>query len=1055
MSGLLQRYSSYSSPSASHHIRPSPSTGSESPPSDPFPPFPNALKPSDVLINRSHQLKRFAKHLALYFQALSQSHHAHALSLQKLSQTIPLPIQEASIFLPCFPPSPSPPLPTSDPDSSKDDSTLSSLPPVLGGTGQEGWAQILQEIKSTNERVLKTHLDLSKSIIKQVVGPLTTLREMMKGHINAMEKDINRLCDLVQKERDLTAPLLSKLESVLSSSSVSTLRPQFSDDPLLIRAQLELQLSNQLQKENDLLNSVKNWTLKTFQKEKEIFSGLSKIYRDFESMNSDMLLGNQQLSMFLSATVDSVPPESEWNYFLKLNHTIPTDLPFKTLKDLEWKGKGDEKCKILLQGNNLERQTSFLKSWKPCYFILTATGHLLLYQPPPPPTPTPTPPVTTPSSSSSNLTVPPPVHHSISNSTTTSTTQTQTESISTTDSTSLSTISPTAFQLLTNSTPIVSLYLPNCSLGPMPTPEFHPVSPPPTTSSTETVTTTTPQKKKKSGGGGGGLDAAFTLIENEGKGTKHILRAKPISPKDLAEASIENENDDGEEQGEGQGEETTVKTSSSSAAADEWETMGIWIKEISKFTLPAPPSPSLPSIPISSLSTSTNGPPPALPSRSTTTTTTTTANSPPLPNLPTPASSSIFGGFFSSSSTSSSGVNRSSVTSSNSTTTTTVPTSLNTEEEDEEGFNEEVDLGSTNLPPPLPPRDRDRDNRERTFSNNSNNSRLQTSTTTGIGIGIEGENDSTSNDIIIEDELNNHSSEEEDEEDRGDLGRSLSSSPPSPPPPRAPPKQPPTLPIRTNSSGGRVANLAKAFDQEASKNSSPSTIPTATTSLSPKLEETESAGGDKVVEEEEEEEEEQQQQREEEEEVTKNENNVSSVVVGKNNKKNKKKNKKNSRKSKGDDDQEETEKQQPPQLSTPHRSFPLATESSSSSPKSSDLSLASPPLDLGDSRIEDNDEGEGGEGQDRLNPFELNLKHFNENETVGDLSGAGGEGELGGDLSFDEAKLEREYGEGLNGGEEDVASPPPMVLQEVEEGPTNEEGEGGEDTQEKHEGEKE
>jgi len=124
----------------------------------------------------------------------------------------------------------------------------------------------------------------------------------MKGHINAMEKDINRLCDAVQRERyvslpsllsyshlpfslfhsDLTAPLLSRLSSALTTKD-SPLRPQFSDDPLLIRAQLENQLTNQLQKENELLVAVKGWTEKTEGKEKELFVELARCWRDWES----------------------------------------------------------------------------------------------------------------------------------------------------------------------------------------------------------------------------------------------------------------------------------------------------------------------------------------------------------------------------------------------------------------------------------------------------------------------------------------------------------------------------------------------------------------------------------------------------------------------------------------------------------------------------------------------------------------------------------------------------------------------------------------------------
>lgn len=80
--------------------------------------------------------------------------------------------------------------------------------------------------------------------------------------------------------------------------------------------------------------------------------------------SSAMLLGNQQLSMFLSATVDSVPPDAEWQHFLKLNHVVLPDVPEKTLDDVQWDGKGHELTSVVMEGM-LERQTSFLKSWKP------------------------------------------------------------------------------------------------------------------------------------------------------------------------------------------------------------------------------------------------------------------------------------------------------------------------------------------------------------------------------------------------------------------------------------------------------------------------------------------------------------------------------------------------------------------------------------------------------------------------------------------------------------------------------------------------------------------
>jgi hypothetical protein len=506
------------------------------------------------------------------FAALSQSHHAHSLTLLKLPSHIPTPIAEASIFLPSSPP------PTNPNDSSTSTTEEGGEIAPLGGTGQEGWAQIFEEIKQTNQQIAQNHQDLSKLLIKQVVGPLNKVKEEIKGFLNQMEKDVQRLCDQVQKERDLTLPLVQKLESCLKLESI---RPLYSDDPLLVRAQLEAQLVQQLKKENELLLAVKQWTEKVEQREKELFIELQQCWKLYSSGNSNMLLGNQQLTMFLSATVDSVPPESEWNHFLKLNHSIPLDLPSKTLKDLpEWKteqeGEGggtsrihDDRCNKVLAEGSLERQTSFLKSWKLAYFILTPTGHFLLYPPPTTASSSSSSPASSSSrSQSTNLSVPipPPTHHSISaNDPSSSASSSSASEEIDPDSNSLSTISPTAFQLLTNSQPILTLYLPNSSLGPMPTPEHHSPS---TQTQDDVVVTEKVQKKKNANGA---LDAVFTLIENQGKGTKHILRAVP--PTLPTTKSV----------GEGEVEEGLATTPSTTG--DEWELMGNWIKEISKVRL--------------------------------------------------------------------------------------------------------------------------------------------------------------------------------------------------------------------------------------------------------------------------------------------------------------------------------------------------------------------------------------------------------------------------------------------------------------------------------------
>ncbi|BGP23045.1 PH domain containing protein [Rhodotorula toruloides] len=486
MSSLLRLSSYGSSASAgqtSHGYPKSPATPSPQPPTEAYPPAPvGTAKPSDILINRMHEIKRIAKGLAGYFQGVSEAHHAHSLSLKKLSTpgTTPIatPLAESSIFIP---------LPASSTSSSSEPNSpgVSGSAPTLGGSGSEGWQQILHFTRETNSRVAEAHADLAKQVGKDVVGPLLKSRVEMKSFIQIMEREIVKAVEAVQKERDTAAPLLTRLSTSLTQSSLPLSAPALSpiDDPVLLRAQVEAQLRAQVIKENELLAVVKTWTEKVEQREKEVFAEIKRVWGVWEQANSAMLLGNQQLSMFLSATVDSVPPDAEWQHFLKLNHVVLPDVAEKTLDDVQWDGKGHELTSVVMEGM-LERQTSFLKSWKPAYFVLTPSGHLHIYPPPPA--------SAAPAAASDD----------------------ETERASLSSTPSYAPLSASAQYLLLHTSPHLSLNLALCTLGPMPTPSK---------ASTET------EGKKKAAP----LDAVFTLIESlgkngkgEGTGTRHVVRCK-------------------------------------------------------------------------------------------------------------------------------------------------------------------------------------------------------------------------------------------------------------------------------------------------------------------------------------------------------------------------------------------------------------------------------------------------------------------------------------------------------------------------------------------------
>ncbi|GAA5971615.1 hypothetical protein JCM11641_000662 [Rhodosporidiobolus odoratus] len=571
----LLRLSSYASstPPASHGHPKSPLEPASVAPTEAFNPHltPAQPKPSDILLNRQHEIKRLAKSLATWFQGLATAHHSHSTTLLALSHPskspIPTPFQEASLFVPL------------------------SNPPKSGIV--HGWQDLLQEASETNTRVAQLHADLAKKVTKQVVGPLTKLRVEIKTHITLMEKEVAKLIDAVQKERDASVPLLLRLTTALASSSAT---PLPSEDPVRLRALVEQQLAKQVDKENDLLEVVKRWTAECEKKENEVFDTVKGAWGVWEGVNSSTHLSAQQLSMFLSASVDSLPSDLEWQHFLKLNHSIPPDTPAKRLIDVEYEGKGDPRTSVVLEGN-VERKGGFWGSWKPAYFLLTPTGQLYVY-PSPPPSLTTTPPPSTPPTPDISLSSPTPSPPSSSSS-----------------SNHLPPLSASATRLLLNSTPSLSLNLASCTLGPMPTPaggkgQGH--------NSTPCVSSTSASGDT----GGKGLEPVFTIIETkDGNGTKHVIRC-------------------GGGGGGGTGGD------GGSGLGEGWEEMGKWVGEISKFCS-APPAPSSVQSPRGSLlsprsssmtSNSTANapppPPPALPGRTLPPPPPALGSSPALPSLP-------------------------------------------------------------------------------------------------------------------------------------------------------------------------------------------------------------------------------------------------------------------------------------------------------------------------------------------------------------------------------------------------------------------------------------
>ncbi|KAK4698547.1 hypothetical protein P7C70_g7726, partial [Phenoliferia sp. Uapishka_3] len=430
---------------------PSPTSGASQAPTNPLPE--GQSRPSDVVVNRLHEVKRITKSLVAYFEGISSAHTTHSTTLLKLSSPsiIQSPLPESSLFLP--------------------------TPPTPNG-GQMGWADLLSQIRDNNKQVAEEHAELAKTVTKNVVLPLKKLRVELKSHIGAMEKEVSKLADGVIKERQVSLSfqlslicsylllLLYLSTSEITSIHLATLSrslsppstpaglssPQISnathssDDPYLHKVTTEQQLKAQTTKENELLKVVLGWQDKSEQLEKAVWEKVAGAWRTWSETNPPLRqrrfsTSRRASSLFLPqhfpSTASPLPnspalPQAEWNHFKSLNHILPRDTPPTVPEEIDFIGKDDLMTASVREGL-MERQKRFVKTWKSAYFILTPSGNLHEYP----------------------------------------------------------------SQDVPLNKPSVSLHLPSCTLGPMPTPE--------------------PSAK------GRPIEAMFTI---EGDGSRNVFRAK-------------------------------------------------------------------------------------------------------------------------------------------------------------------------------------------------------------------------------------------------------------------------------------------------------------------------------------------------------------------------------------------------------------------------------------------------------------------------------------------------------------------------------------------------
>lgn len=250
-------------------------------------------------------------------------------------------------------------------------SQLTPLNKALAGVQLSGWIPthieggfngLIDSLKETNAAITAEHDLLSKRIKEEVCPPIKKAKADLDLKRREIEKEAKGMPEAVLKEREATNAALLALSE--ACSSIVPLQP--AQDPVLLRYAFDSQLRVQVDKENDLLVRAQRWTQDAKQVERAAFDAIAQAWSIWSEANSNMLLSNQQRSVLLSATIDSIPSDAEWNHFANpsVGQAVPLDAEPQQADEIDIPNRQDPQTEPLRQGL-LERQKGWVKTWKP------------------------------------------------------------------------------------------------------------------------------------------------------------------------------------------------------------------------------------------------------------------------------------------------------------------------------------------------------------------------------------------------------------------------------------------------------------------------------------------------------------------------------------------------------------------------------------------------------------------------------------------------------------------------------------------------------------------
>ncbi|KAF8623293.1 hypothetical protein AX17_007465 [Amanita inopinata Kibby_2008] len=253
--------------------------------------------------------------------------------------------------------------------------------------GEGGLQDVFYGFRDKTRHIADQHANLGRTIDSSIVQHLQKLRTEIKAHIKNVQNDTGKLATSVAKEREFSTRLVAELASSISGFKNDPMHITARSDPYVANQAVHRQLQKQVHEENLLQKSIVIMQQNSAHFEEGIVRAIQSAWQTFDEWQSRASAIIQDTYRSLSTHLGSLATDKEWiSFAARSDHLLDPETPLRNPENVIYPGKDDPAVSAVHTGL-LERKKRFTRAYHESYFVLTPAGYLHEYTTSDPATP--------------------------------------------------------------------------------------------------------------------------------------------------------------------------------------------------------------------------------------------------------------------------------------------------------------------------------------------------------------------------------------------------------------------------------------------------------------------------------------------------------------------------------------------------------------------------------------------------------------------------------------------------------------------------------------------